>query len=166
MTWVDAAIVVIFLYFIVTAFSAGLVRELIGMGATIAGVILAGLFYGDVADTLLSSIDNETTASVVGFLIVFLGITLAGQLVAMVVHPAITILQLGILDQLLGAAFGAVKAFLIIEVLLVLFVTYPRYHLDERINDSSFASQMLSTSKPITAILPEIFKHKVDAFNG
>src|SRR4051812_27415458 len=111
MTWIDAAIVVVFLYFIVTAFSAGFVREIIGMGATLAGVILAGLFYGDVADSLLTSIDNETTANVVGFLIIFMGITLAGQLIAMVVHPAITVLQLGIMDQLLGAAFGAAKAF-------------------------------------------------------
>src|SRR5205823_6631400 len=35
MTWVDVAIVVIFLFFIVTAFSAGLVREIISTSATI-----------------------------------------------------------------------------------------------------------------------------------
>jgi membrane protein required for colicin V production len=164
MTWVDAGIVVIFLFFIVTAFSSGLVREIISTGATIAGMVLAGLFYQNIADSLLSSIDNETTAAVVGFLIIFLGITLAGQLLAMVVHPAITVLQLGMADQFLGAAFGAVKAFVIIEVLLVLFVTYPRYDLDTRINDSQFASTMLKMSQPIVKVLPVIFEKKVDAF--
>ncbi len=164
MTWVDAGIVVIFLFFIVTAFSSGLVREIISTGATIAGMVLAGLFYQDIADSLLSSIDNETTAAVVGFLIIFLGITLAGQLIAMVVHPAITVLQLGMADQFLGAAFGVVKAFVIIEVLLVLFVTYPRYDLDTRINDSQFASTMLKMSQPIVKVLPVIFEKKVDAF--
>jgi membrane protein required for colicin V production len=164
MTWVDAGIVVIFLFFIVTAFSSGLVREIISTGATIAGMVLAGLFYQNIADSLLSSIDNETTAAVVGFLIIFLGITLAGQLLAMVVHPAITVLQLGMADQFLGAAFGVVKAFVIIEVLLVLFVTYPRYDLDTRINDSQFASTMLKMSQPIVKVLPVIFEKKVDAF--
>jgi membrane protein required for colicin V production len=164
MTWVDVGIVVIFLFFIVTAFSSGLVREIISTGATITGMVLAGLFYRDIADTLLSSIDNETTANVVGFLIIFVGITLAGQLLAMVVHPAITVLQLGVVDQFLGAGFGAVKAFVIIEVLLVLFVTYPRYDLDTRIDDSQFATTMLEMSQPIVKVLPVIFEKKVDAF--
>ena len=67
MTWIDAAIVIIFLYFIITAFNAGFVRETISTAAAILGAVLAGLFYRDVADTLLGSIDNETTSSVVAF---------------------------------------------------------------------------------------------------
>ena len=165
MNWIDIVIVVVFLFFVVTAFSAGLVREVISVSATLAGVILAGLFYQDVASSLLFSIDNEATANVFGFLIIFLGMTLAGQLIAMVVHPVITVLQLGMFDQLLGAMFGAVKALLIIEVLLVLFVTYPRYDLDKKINDSQFASIMVNASKPVVKILPSIFGNKVDAFN-
>ena len=165
MNWIDIVIVVVFLFFVVTAFSAGFVREVISMSAALAGVILAGLFYQDVASSLLFSIDNETTANVLGFLIIFLGITLAGQLIAMVVHPVITVLQLGMFDQLLGALFGAVKALLIIEVLLVLFVTYPRYYLYKKINDSQFAPIMVNASKPVVKILPSIFGNKVDAFN-
>ena len=164
MTWIDAAIVIIFLYFIITAFNAGFVRETIGTAAAVLGAVMAGLFYRDVADTMLSSIDNETTASVVAFLIIFLGISVAGQVLALLVHPAITVLQLGIFDQLLGAAFGAVKAFIIVEVLLVLFVTYPRYHLDQRISGSQFGSLMVDGSAPVVKILPDIFHKQVDAF--
>jgi len=164
MTWIDALMIAVFLFFIVTAFSAGLVREVISTAATVAGMLLAGLFYQDIADSLLSSIDNETTAAVVGFLIIFVGITVAGQLVAMVVHPAITVLALGMMDQFLGAAFGAAKAFVIVEVLLVLFVTYPRYDLDKRIDDSTFAPKMLHLSQPIVKVLPQIFEKRVDAF--
>lgn len=166
MTWIDAAIIIIFLYFIITAFNAGFVRETIGTAATVLGVVLAGLFYRNVANTLLASIDNETTSSVIGFLMIFLGIVVAGQVLALLVHPAITILQLGIFDQLLGAAFGAVKAFIIVEVLLVLFVTYPRYHLDRRIKDSQFGSIMVNGSAPIVKVLPDIFHSKVNQFNG
>ncbi len=165
MTWIDIVIVVVFLFFVITAFSAGFVREVIGTSATLAGVILAGLLYKEVASSLLFSIDNETTANVFGFLIIFLGITLTGQLIAMVVHPVISVLQLGMFDQILGAMFGAVKALLIIEVLLVLFVTYPRYDLDKKINDSQFAPIMLNASKPVVKILPAIFEKRVDAFN-
>ena len=164
MNIVDIAIVVVLLFFVITAFAAGLVREVISTASVLFGAILAGLFYDDVADTLLSSIDNPTTAAVVGFLIIFLGFWLAGQLLAMVVHPVITVLQLGMADQFLGAFFGAVKGFLIVEVLLVLFVTYPRYDIDKRINDSEFAGIMLNMSQPVVKVLPDIFEKKVDAF--
>ena len=42
MTWIDAAIVIIFLYFIITAFNAGFIRETIGMAAALLGAVLAG----------------------------------------------------------------------------------------------------------------------------
>lgn len=164
MSWIDAVIVIVFLYFIITAFSAGFIRETIGTTASILGAVVAGLLYDDVADSLLSSIDNQTTASVVGFLIIFMAITVAGQVLAMLVHPAITVLQLGIIDQLLGAVFGAVKAFIIVEVMLILFITYPRYDLDKKINDSQFAGVMLDASAPVLKILPDIFHSKVNAF--
>lgn len=164
MSWIDAVIVIIFLYFIVTAFSAGFIREIIGTTSAVLGTVLAGLFYGDVADSLLSSIDSETTASVVGFLVIFVGVTVAGQVLAMLVHPAITVLQLGIVDQILGAGFGAVKAFVIVEVLLVLCVTYPRYSLDKKIDDSEFATRMLDASAPVLKILPDVFHTRVDLF--
>ena len=56
------------------------------------------------------------------------------------------------------------KAFLILEVLLVLFVTFPRYDSDKRIDDSEAAAIMLKLSDPVLKILPDIFQHQVDAF--
>jgi membrane protein required for colicin V production len=166
MTWLDAAIVIIFLYFIVTAFAAGFLRETVAMFSAIAGAVLAGVFYDDVADTLLSSIDNETSAAVAGFLIVFLGTVVAGQALALLMKPAVTVLQLGIADQLLGAGFGAVKAFVIVQILLILFITYPIYDMDERIDESSFAPRFLEVADPLLRILPNEFEAKVSQFTN
>ncbi len=166
MSWVDAAIVVVLLFFIVTAFQNGFIRETISMAAAIGGVVLAGLFYDSIADAFLDSIDNETTKSVVSFLIIMGAVTILGQLVAILVHPAVVIMQLGIADQLLGAAFGAVKGFVIIVALLILMVTYPRYDMDERIRDSSFAELLIEASEPLQKILPSEFDARVDAFTG
>ena len=166
MNWIDAAIVIIFLYFIVTAFSAGLIRETIGMASAIGGVVLAGLFYHDVGSSVFASIDSGTTQDVIGFLVILIGVSLAGPLVAMLTKPAITVLQQGIFDQLGGAALGVIKAFVLIEVVLILFVTYPRYHLDEHIKDSQFATRMLDAAPPLLKVMPDIFHAKVDQFNG
>lgn len=164
MTWVDAAIVVILIFFIVTAFQAGLVREIIAFASTLAGVVIAGIFYDDIRDSVLTSVDNDTVANAISFFVIFATFAIAGQLLAMVVHPVIQVLQLGMMDQFLGAGFGAVKAVILIEALLVLMVTYPVWDLDEDINDSDFAMRMLDASKPITSILPDIFQSQVDAF--
>lgn len=164
MNWIDAGIVIVLLFFIVTAFQNGFVREAISMTSAIAGVILAGLFYDDVADALLSSIDNELSKNVIAFLIIFVGCSVIGQLIAIVVHPAIVIMQLGIADQLLGAAFGAIKGFVIVEALLILMVTYPRYEMDERINDSQFGEMLLEVSDPLLKVLPAEFDDRVKAF--
>jgi membrane protein required for colicin V production len=166
MNWIDAAIVIILLFFLVTAFQNGLIRETISMASAVGGVVLAGFFYDDVADALLGSIDNETTKSVVAFLIIFAGVTVAGQLVAILVHPAIVIMQLGIADQLLGAAFGIVKGFVIIEALLILMVTYPRYDMDKRIDDSNFGTRMLDMAEPVLKVLPQEFDARVGQFTG
>jgi membrane protein required for colicin V production len=163
-TWVDAAIVVILLFFIVTAFQAGLVREIIAFASTLAGVVVAGLFYDDIRDSLLTSVDNDTVANAISFFAIFATFAIAGQLLAMVVHPVIQVLQLGMMDQFLGAGFGAVKAVVLIEALLILMVTYPVWNLDDDINDSDFALRMLEASKPITSVLPDIFQSQVDAF--
>ena len=166
MNWIDAAIVIIFLYFIVTAFSAGFIRETIGIASAVLGVVVAGLFYNDVGSSVFAAIDSTTTQNVVGFLVILVGIALAGQLVAVLTKPAITVLQLGIFDQLMGAALGVVKAFVLVEVVLILFVTYPRYDLDKRIRDSEFATKMLDAAPPMLKILPDVFHAKVTQFNG
>lgn len=166
MTWLDAAIVVVFLAFIVGGFKGGLVRELISLAATIVGLVLAGLFYDDLADSLFSSIDNKTVASSVAFMVIFFGIAIAGHLLATVVNPLIHILMLGMLDQFLGAGFGAVKAFILVVATLTLMVTYPIWDLDEAVEDSDFATRLLDMSAPITALLPDIFQNTVDAIDG
>ena len=80
MNWIDAAIVIILLFFLVTAFQNGLIRETISMAAAIGGLVLAGFLYDDVADALLGSIDNETTKNVVSFLIILAGVTIIGSI--------------------------------------------------------------------------------------
>ena len=164
MTWVDAVIVVALLAFLITAFQSGFVREIIGFASVLGGLVIAGLFYDDVRDSLLSSIDNEAAASAVAFLAIFLSIGVAGTLLAMVVNPMIHFFQLGMADQFLGAGFGLVKGYIVIVSVLVLLVTYPVWDLDEAIADSQFAERLLNSAEPITNLLPEIFQSQVDAF--
>ena len=167
MNWLDGAIIALIIWLTFAAFKAGFIRETVTVVATILGIIVAGLFYQNLAEDVLVFIDNETFARILGFAIVFGAIVMAGQMVAMILKPTINLMQLGIFDQLAGAAFGFVKAIVFIQIFLILFITYPKWGLDETINDSVFGSQTVRLVDKIPIIvqmLPAEFEDEVDRF--
>lgn len=164
MNWLDAVIIVVVLWFTIAAFSAGFIRETVTIFAAILGVVLAGLFYKDLADDVLLAIDDEKVARIVAFAAIFVATALAGQLGAMLLKPTISVLQLGVFDQLAGAAFGFVKAMVFIEIFLLVFVTYPTLGLAETIEDSFFGNFIVEGIPILLRILPGEFQSAVDAF--
>ncbi len=167
MNWLDAAILVVILWFTFSAFQAGFIREVVTVVAAILGVILAGLFYEELADDVLFFIDNELVKHIVAFGIIFTAITLAGQLVAMVLKPTVALLQLGIFDSFAGAAFGFIKGMIFVQVFLIVFVTFPKWDLDEVIEDSFFGSltvRLLDKVPLLLRILPSEFEDAISAF--
>ena len=167
MNWLDGAIIVLILWFTFAAFQAGFIRETVTVVAAILGIVLAGIFYDDLAEDVLLFIDNETFARIVGFGLVFGAVALAGQMVAMVLKPTVNFLQLGIFDQLAGAAFGFVKALVFIQIFLIVFITFPKWGLDKTIEESVFGSitaKMVDRAPLIVRMLPDEFETQVSDF--
>jgi membrane protein required for colicin V production len=164
MNWVDGVIIGAIVWFSLTAFQAGLIREVVTVASVLLGIALAGLFYTDLADDVEPFISNERAAKTITFLAIFGATALAGQLVAMLLKEAASFLLLGIFDHLAGAAFGIAKAVLLLEILLIVFVTYPSFGLREAIDDSTFAPIFLKTAPFLLRILPSEFEAAVDTF--
>lgn len=164
MNWLDAVFVIVTLWFMITAFQAGFIRESVIVVFMILGVLLAGFFYEDLAEDVLLFIDNSALARIVAFGVIFGAMALAGQLMALVLKPAVYLLQLGIFDQLAGAGFGILKAAVIIEIFLVVFITYPRWGLDEQIEQSLIGSAIAETVPIVVFILPDEFEAAVEDF--
>ena len=164
MNWLDAAIVVVILWFTFAAFQAGFIRESVTIVFTVLGIVLAGIFYQDLADDVLLFIDNTTLARIVGFGIIFGSLALAGQMLAMVLKPTVHLLQLGVFDQIAGAAFGLAKAVVFIQIFLIVFITYPNWGLDEEIEKSTIGSKLADGALVVVSILPDEFEVAVDEF--
>ena len=165
--WLDAAIILLIIWFTISAFQAGFIRETVTVVGAVLGVVLAGLFYQDLADDVLLFIDNETLARIVAFGIIFGATALAGQMLALVLKPAVNLFQLGVFDQLAGAVFGFAKAMVFVQIFLIVFITYPKWGLDETIDDSVFGSltvEMVDRVPVLVRILPDEFEAQVDAF--
>ncbi len=163
MNWLDIAIVLIVAFFATTAFSAGLIRELVTLVSAVVGIVVAGLFYNDLARDVLVFIDNKDTASIVAFLVLLGAIYLAGQLIAIMLKQVAAVLLLGWADRLGGALFGLLKGLVVVEVLLIAFVTFD-VGLDDAIEDSGLASVFLDAASVLLIILPDDFERAVDAF--
>jgi membrane protein required for colicin V production len=162
--WLDGAVIVVVLWFTYAAFSAGFIRETVTVVSALLGVVLAGLFYQDLQKDVLLAIDNEETARIVAFGIIFGAVVLAGQIAATLLKPTVHVLQLGIFDQLAGAAFGFLKAAVIIEAFLLVFVTYDKFDLRQTIDESMLGSWMVDQAPFLTRVLPDEFEAAADAY--
>lgn len=167
MNWLDAVIVLVILWFTFSAFQTGFIRETVTIAAAILGVVLAGLFYDDLADDVLLFIDGERLANIVAFGLIFAATALAGQMLALVLKPTVNLLQLGLFDQMAGAAFGFVKAMVFIQIFLIVFVTFPKWGLRDQIEGSTFGSltvEMVDSLPVLVRMLPDEFETAVEDF--
>lgn len=122
MSTIDIVLGALLLFGIVRGFMKGLFVEVASLVALIAGVYGAIHFSYFISTKLESNVDwDEKYINVVAFgatfLIIVLLISLAGKAFTKLADFA----ALGILNKILGAAFGALKFGLILSVLLIVF---------------------------------------------
>ena len=132
MNWVDVAIVVLVAWFTFSAFSAGIIREIVTIVGVALGIVLAGLFYKDLADDVKLAVDNDNAAGdnrLPGHLRRLFPCRAACRRCCSSRRPRCS--MLGTFDHLFGAAFGFVKGMAVVELLLILFVTFPRFGPEE-----------------------------------
>jgi membrane protein required for colicin V production len=138
----------------VTAYTAGLIREVVTMVAVFIGIVVAGLLYDDFAADVLVFIDNEDAARAVAFLVLLGSIYLLGQIVAYVLKKMASIMMLGWADKAGGAAFGLIKGLVVVQVLVILFAAYPSLGLDDAIDSSEIGKFFVDDVSVVLFILP------------
>jgi membrane protein required for colicin V production len=164
MNWLDIVIVVGVLGFTRSAYSAGLIREIITLVAVVIGIVVAGQLYRNLATDVLVFMDNEEAALAVSFLVLFGAVFLLGQVTAYVLKRTASLLMLGWADQLGGAFFGLLKGLLVVQILLIIFAAYPQLGLDDAIDGSGLASIFLDDVDFILRVLPGEIGDRVDRF--
>ena len=163
MILLDLAIILSFVVLTYTGYTAGLLREAIVLMAAVVGVALAGQAYDNLAGDLNNFIDDEQDALRIAFLSLIGAVVLGGMIISFVIKTTLTVFDLGSLDSLGGGVCGAIKAFVLIEAVLIAFVTFPALGMAEAIDDSVFGSLLLERLPALKALLPAAFDAAVDA---
>lgn len=123
--WLDVVLVLLIVASAAAGLRTGFARVIIGLVATVAGIIAGFWCYRVVAGQLLAWTRlDERLANVFGFLIVFVGVLIVGSLLATVLARLFRWMGLSWFDHLLGGVAGFVRGVLVIAVLADVFVAF------------------------------------------
>jgi membrane protein required for colicin V production len=123
MNWLDIILLVILILTAIIGIFKGLVKQVIGLVAVIAGLVLASLYYEGTAGMFGTFIKNTLLSNFLGFLLIFVVVLIAGGILAHLITKAIKG-PLALVNRLFGGVFGAVKGVLICGILVFALFTF------------------------------------------
>lgn len=163
MHWLDLLIVAVISWLTFTAFSRGLIREIVTLMALIVGAVVAGAFYDELSTNLEFLIDDSTVRNLLSFGALLGGILILGQLLAGVLRRTAGLFMLGPFDHLGGAAFGLAKGVLLVEVALISVSVFPASTtVATAIDESTLAPVFLERAPVAELALPPEFDNALD----
>gem|GEM_PF-823415 len=164
--WLSLLLVVFIAVLVVRAWRNGIVREFVALGALIIAVPIASTFYGDLVPKVEPIVDNLKLANLVAFLAIVFGVVIVGQLLSSMLSRIVQVLQLGSLDHSVGAIFGFLQGCLLIQVVLLVFISYPQPDLRTHIDSSLVATWLVDYSSLTRALLPGVFDSAIDIYRS
>jgi membrane protein required for colicin V production len=115
---------IILLLSTVSAARKGFSREVIGIAAAFAGLVLGIWFYGMAGAFLLPYVSSPQVANFIGFFIVFTGCLVLGVVVSAIVRRFVKTVGLSWFDRFLGAVFGLVRGMLMSVAIITALVAF------------------------------------------
>jgi membrane protein required for colicin V production len=123
MNWLDIVLLVILILTAIIGIFKGLVKQVIGLAAVIAGLILASLYYEGAAGIFETFVKNRLLSNFLGFLLIFVVVLIAGGILGHLITKAMKG-PLAIVNRLFGGLFGAVKGILICGIFVFALFTF------------------------------------------
>lgn len=146
LNWVDIVVLVILALTVVRGFMRGLVRSIFDIIALGVSIWLGFFWYRDVSLYLTHYVKLPGNfVYTLGFLLVFIGIYIAANLIGYILHRLIGRGFLGPVNSLAGGAVGFAKGIIIIWIALQIIIIFP---LPMNTTQSLRSSQTLSVLKP------------------
>ncbi|MFC1663465.1 CvpA family protein [Patescibacteria group bacterium] len=170
MSLFDLVILVVLAGYVWLGFGTGLIQ----VGGSIIGLIvgawLAGLWYEGFAGTLMPLVgNNENAANILSFFILFLIISKAIGIVAMIIDRSFRLIAIvpgmKMLNRLGGAVLGLIEGILFLGLVLTFAEPFAAGTVFENpINNSQFVGVLMGSVGWLAPLLPDVvdqFKERV-----
>jgi membrane protein required for colicin V production len=156
--WLDIVLIVVLAFSTIRSLRKGFSREIVGLAASLAALVLAMWFYGMAGTFIAPYVGSPRTANLLGFVLVIAAVLLVGSLIGWIVSRFLRTIGLSFFDRLLGAVFGFARGLLItIAVLTAVMAFGPRADNNptpEAVVHSRIAPWVLEASRWFVAIAP------------
>lgn len=126
MNGLDIAFFVICLFFFIRGIFRGLIKELTSTAGLLVGFVLARTYYNNMADLLTTFVQNPSFRQALGFLIIFLGVSLLISLIGLLLDRVVKVTMGNVANGLLGAMVGLIKAMALAAVVLMVTTAFIR----------------------------------------
>jgi membrane protein required for colicin V production len=155
----DWLLIAVLAYSTLTAFLRGILVELFSLGGLVAGILLASWNYRSVSLLLRRLITTPSTANVVAFLLIAIGIMILSTILGRVLHRTAESIGLGFFDRILGAAFGFVRGCLLgIVILMAASAFLPP---NSRISQSRLTPYFLAGAHAVSFVVPHDLQQQI-----
>lgn len=148
--WILAAIVVVS---VVAAIKRGFVQELISIAAVVIGLVVAALGYSRAALWFDDLTKSHQISLGLGFLVLFVGVLVAGAVIALLARKLIKTAGLEWFDRFLGGVFGLVRGVLVDCILLLALMAFAIK--PEAVRQSSLAPYVTAGTRVVALVMPE-----------
>ena len=123
MNWLDYTLLAIMVVTAIVGIFKGFVRQVIGLIAVVAGLILACLYYEQTAGVFMTFVKSRLLSNFLGFLLIFVVVLIAGAVLGHLFTKAMKG-PLAFANRLFGAIFGFFKAVLICGIIVFALVSF------------------------------------------
>jgi membrane protein required for colicin V production len=159
MNLADLLILVVLVVSVVSAFIKGFFVEVFSLAGVILGLFLAAANYGGLAPWVSHVVENHEVANLIAFLLIALLVMLLAGLAGRLFRGLLRGVGLGIVDRLLGAAFGLVKGCVLVTLVLMGMVAFlPQ---QKWLDSSRLAPVFLSAVHGGSHVVPFVLGEKI-----
>ncbi|MBN1880850.1 MAG: CvpA family protein [Deltaproteobacteria bacterium] len=136
----------------------GFVKDIFSLLAVILGIVAALVFYRMSAQLLEDVIASEEIRNTLSFAVIFLVVAVAVSIAGILVSKLIKSVELTFYDRLAGFAFGLLKGFLIVAVVVVVAISI----MPRAAANSQLVPYVARAVDLVTDILPSEYRDSVD----
>lgn len=159
MNWLDYVFLAIIVVTAIYGIFKGFVKQVIGLAAVVAGLVLAVLYYERAAGIFIGLVKNRLVANFLGFTLVFVLVLVAGGILGHLLTKAM-IGPLALVNRLFGALFGIVTAVLACGILVFALVSFEMAR--PAVQTSVLAPACLGVARAVVHVVPKDLRSRFD----
>jgi membrane protein required for colicin V production len=159
MNLADLLILAVLVVAVISAFIKGFFVEVFSLAGLIVGLFFAAANYAGLAPWVLHVVENHEVANLIAFLLIALLVMLLAGVAGRLLRGLLRGVGLGIVDRLLGAAFGLVEGCVIVTLVLMGIVAFlPRQNW---LDSSRLAPVFLTAAHGGSHVVPFVLGEKI-----